>query len=49
LIGGGSDGLAFRFCNGEQLTRACDVVGACAFGEQACAFRGIVSADFRAS
>jgi len=31
----GSGGLAFRFCNGEQLTRACDVVGARAFGEQA--------------
>src|SRR5258707_10787581 len=35
LIGGGSDGLAFRFCNGEQLTGAGDVVGARAFGEQA--------------
>src|SRR5258705_3867370 len=34
LIGGGSDGLAFRFCNGEQLTGAGDVVGARAFGEQ---------------
>jgi hypothetical protein len=31
----GSGGLAFRFCNGEQLTRACDVVGARPFGEQA--------------
>src|SRR5215467_9075870 len=33
----GIDGgrLALRFCNGEQLTRASDVVGARAFGEQA--------------
>ena len=30
-----SIGLAVRFCNGEQLTRTCDVVGARAFGEQA--------------
>ena len=35
LIGGGSGGLAFRFCNGEQRTRACDVVGAGTAGEQA--------------
>src|SRR6185437_5926172 len=34
-IDGGSGGLVFMFCNGEQLTRACDVVGARAFGEQA--------------
>jgi hypothetical protein len=34
-IDGGSGRLAFRFCNGEQLTRTCDVVGARAFGEQA--------------
>ena len=34
-IGGGSGRLVFRFCNGEQLTRTCDVVGARAFGEQA--------------
>src|SRR5260370_266757 len=34
-IGGGSGGPAFRFCNGEQFTRTCDVVGASAFGEQA--------------
>src|SRR5260370_12971807 len=34
-IGGGSGGSAFRFCNGEQFTRTCDVVGASAFGEQA--------------
>ena len=34
-IDGGSGGLALRFCNGEQLTRTCDVVGARAFGEQA--------------
>jgi hypothetical protein len=33
-IDGGSGRLAFRCC-GEQLTRACDVVGASAFGEQA--------------
>jgi hypothetical protein len=33
-IGGGGR-LVFRFCNGEQLTRTCDVVGARAFGEQA--------------
>jgi hypothetical protein len=32
-IDGGSGGLAFMFCNGEQLTGACDVVGARAFGE----------------
>src|SRR6266403_6069478 len=33
----GIDGgrLAVRFCNGEQLTGACDGVGARAFGEQA--------------
>src|SRR6266403_1534326 len=33
----GIDGgrLAVRFCNGEQLTGACYVVGARAFGEQA--------------
>ena len=35
LIGGGNGGLAVRFCNGEQLTRAGDVVGARAAGEQA--------------
>src|SRR6266436_5796728 len=34
-IGGGSGGPALRFCNGEQFTRTCDVVGASAFGEQA--------------
>ena len=34
-IDGGNGGLAYRFCNGEQLTRACDVVGAGAAGEQA--------------
>src|SRR5579859_2013478 len=34
-IDGGTGGLAVRFCNGEQFTRAGDVVGACAFGEQA--------------
>jgi hypothetical protein len=28
VIGGGTGELAFRFCNGEQLTRAGDVVGA---------------------
>ena len=27
--------LAVRFCNGEQLTPTCNVVGAGAFGEQA--------------
>src|SRR5215471_10607283 len=31
----GSGGQAFRFCNGKQLARACDVVGASVFGEQA--------------
>src|SRR5262249_33425389 len=31
----GSGGLAFRFCNGKQLARACDVVGASVLGEQA--------------
>jgi hypothetical protein len=35
LIDGGSGGLAFRFCNGEQFTRSGDVVGARAAGEQA--------------
>src|SRR6266576_1013161 len=35
LAGIGSGGPAFRFCNGEQFTRTCDVVGASAFGEQA--------------
>ena len=34
-IGGGTGGLALGVCNGEQLTRAGDVVGASAFGEQA--------------
>ena len=34
-IDGGSGRLALGFCNGEQLARACDVVGARAFGEQA--------------
>src|SRR6478609_4639013 len=31
----GSGGLAFRFCSGEQLTGAGDIVGTRAFGEQA--------------
>jgi hypothetical protein len=35
VIGGGAGGLAFRFCNGKQLTRAGDVVGAGVLGEQA--------------
>lgn len=34
-IGGGRGGIAFRFCNGEQLAGTSDVVGARAFGEQA--------------
>ena len=34
-IDGGTGGLAFRFCNGEQFTRLGDVVGAGAAGEQA--------------
>ena len=34
-IGGGRSGLALRFCSSGQLTRACDVVGASTFGEQA--------------
>jgi hypothetical protein len=34
-IDGGRAGFGFRFCNGEQFARACDVVGARAFGEQA--------------
>jgi hypothetical protein len=34
-IDGGSGGPAVRFCSGEQLARAGDVVGARAFGEQA--------------
>ena len=35
VIGDGSGWLAQRFCNGEQLTNAGDIVGATAFGEQA--------------
>jgi len=35
VIDSGSGRLAVRFCNGEQFARACDVVGARAFGEQA--------------
>ncbi len=34
-IDGGSGGPALRLCNSEQLTGACDVAGASAFGEQA--------------
>jgi len=34
-IDSGLGRLAIRFCSGEQLTGACDVVGAGAFGEQA--------------
>src|SRR5690348_470436 len=34
-IDGGAGRLCFRFCDGEQLTRAGDVVGASPFGEQA--------------
>src|SRR5436309_3200270 len=34
-IYGGCGRLAVRSCNGEQLTGACDVVGASAFGKQA--------------
>ena len=34
-ICGGTGGRGFRFCSGEQLTRADDVVGASVFGEQA--------------
>ncbi len=34
-IDGGTGWLALRFWNGEQVTRAGDVVGARAFGEQA--------------
>ena len=34
-IDGGSARLVFRFCNGEQLTHACDVVGTNTFDEQA--------------
>src|SRR4051794_41871669 len=32
---GGNGRLAFRFCDGEQLTGACDVICTSAFGEQA--------------
>src|SRR5262245_28852761 len=35
MIDGGSGGLALMSCRGEQLTGACDIVGASAFGEQA--------------
>ena len=31
---GGTGGLALGVCSGEQLTGACDVVGASVFGEQ---------------
>jgi len=34
-IDSGHGGLAVRFCSREQLTNACDVDGASAFGEQA--------------
>ena len=34
-IDGGTGRLAVRFCNNEQLTGACDVIGAGATGEQA--------------
>ena len=34
-IDSGTGGLAFRLCDSEQFTGACDVVGASAFGEQA--------------
>ena len=34
-IDSGLGRLALRFCSGEQLTNACDVAGAGAFGEQA--------------
>ena len=34
-IDSGSCRLAFRFYNGEQLTRTCDGISASAFGEQA--------------
>src|SRR5690242_19431863 len=34
-IGGGSGRLAVRFCSGEQLAGAGDVVGTSGFGEQA--------------
>ena len=34
-IDSGTGRLALRFCSGEQLTRADDVVGASVFGEQA--------------
>lgn len=35
VIDGGHGRLTLRFCRGEQLTRACDVVSASGFGEQA--------------
>jgi hypothetical protein len=35
VIDGSLGGLAFRFRNGEQFTRASDVVGARSAGEQA--------------
>ena len=35
VIDGIISGLAFRLCNREQPTYACDVVGARPFGEQA--------------
>src|SRR5947199_8378939 len=35
LVGIDGGRLAFRYCGSEQLTRACNIVGARAFGEQA--------------
>src|ERR1700746_3672958 len=34
-ICGGTGGRGFRFCSGEELTRAGDVVGASGFGKEA--------------
>ena len=40
----GTGRLAVRFCNGEQLTRMCDVVSARAAGEQAIVADAVVAA-----
>jgi hypothetical protein len=47
VIGGGTGGLAFGFCNGEQLTRAGDVVGAGVLGEQAIVADAYAAKDHR--
>jgi hypothetical protein len=47
MIDGIIGGLAFRLCNREQLTCACDVVDARPFGEQAAMAADAVQALWR--